>query len=85
MSSVSDFPSSESPLYDDVTDAVPGMQAPYNISLYPGSGTADGIKGDHILIAPAYNVTSADVHMIVDTTASVVSAFFEGFIATNGA
>ena len=60
------------------------MRSPYNISLYPGSGTADGIKGDHILIAPAYNVTSADVHMIVDTTAAVIRAFFDGHMGANG-
>lgn len=85
MSLVGAIPFDESSPYNDITDAITGMQAPYNISLYPGSGTVDGIKGDHILIAPAYNVTSADVHMIVDTTASVIRAFFEGFVGTNGA
>lgn len=69
---------------DNVADTIIGMQSPYSISLYPGSGTADGIKGDHILIAPAYNVTSADVHLIADTTAAVIRAFFEGSLGTNG-
>lgn len=68
----------------NIADTIIGMQSPYSISLYPGSGTADGIKGDHILIAPAYNVTSADVHLIVDTTAAVIRAFFEGSLGTNG-
>ncbi|KAJ2967620.1 hypothetical protein NQ176_g9573 [Zarea fungicola] len=27
------------------------------LSVYPGAGTADGIKGDHIIIAPAYNMS----------------------------
>lgn len=53
-----------------------GMQPPFNISIYPGSGTADGVKGDHILLAPAYNVTSEDVHLIVETTAAVIEDFF---------
>ncbi|KAL1587845.1 hypothetical protein WHR41_03574 [Cladosporium halotolerans] len=53
-----------------------GMQSPFNISLYPGTGTTDGVKGDHILIAPAYNIKAEDVHMIVETTASIINAFF---------
>lgn len=52
------------------------MQEPYNISLYPGTGTVDGRRGDHILIAPAYNVTEEDIKYIVDTTAGVVEKFF---------
>lgn len=52
------------------------MQSPFNISLYPGTGTTDGVKGDHILIAPAYNIKADDVHMIVETTASIINAFF---------
>lgn len=27
------------------------------LSVYPGAGTADGLKGDHIIIAPAYNMS----------------------------
>lgn len=54
-----------------------GMQAPYNISLYPGNGTVDGVNGDHIIIAPAFNVTAEDVHFIVRTTAAVVDKYFQ--------
>jgi adenosylmethionine-8-amino-7-oxononanoate aminotransferase len=32
---------------------------------YPGGGTADGKAGDHVLIAPPFNVTSADLEEIV--------------------
>lgn len=53
-----------------------GMQPPYNISLYPGSGTVDGRSGDHVLLAPAYNVTESDIRLIVDTTVKVVEDFF---------
>ena len=52
------------------------MQEPYNISLYPGSGTKDGLKGDHVLLAPAYNVTEEEIRHIVDTTAAVITEFF---------
>lgn len=53
-----------------------GMQSPYNISLYPGTGSTDGRSGDHILLAPAYNCTESDIRHIVDTAAAVVKNFF---------
>lgn len=63
---------------------ITGMQSPFNISIYPGTGTADGVNGDHILLAPAYNVTSDDVHMIVDTVVSVIKTFFDETFGVNG-
>ncbi len=53
------------------------MEEPYNISIYPGSGTVDGKSGDHVLLAPAFTVTSSEVEMIVDRAASVIEAFFK--------
>lgn len=55
------------------------MREPFNISLYPGSGTVDGRHGDHILIAPAYNVTEQDIRYIVETTAAVIKQFFRKY------
>jgi adenosylmethionine-8-amino-7-oxononanoate aminotransferase len=52
------------------------MQEPYNISLYPGNGTVDGRKGDHVLLSPAYNVTREDIEKIVDDAAQVIEDFF---------
>jgi len=54
-----------------------GMKEPYNISIYPGTGTVDGKTGDHVLLAPAYNVTSSDIELIVDVTIRVINDFFE--------
>jgi hypothetical protein len=34
--------------------------------IYPSGGTADGRSGDHILLAPPYNVTDDELDMIVD-------------------
>ncbi len=51
-----------------------GMQADYGISLLPGSGTIDGKLGDVIVLAPAYNITSADVNLIVDRLEKVIKA-----------
>jgi hypothetical protein len=54
------------------------MEEKYSISLYPGTGTVDGKSGDHILISPAYNVTAADVELIVDRAAQVIENYFAG-------
>jgi adenosylmethionine-8-amino-7-oxononanoate aminotransferase len=37
------------------------------VALYPGVGTVDGLEGDHILIAPPYTVTDAELDTIVST------------------
>lgn len=37
------------------------------MAIYPGSGTADGKVGDHILIAPMYISSKDDLDFIVDT------------------
>lgn len=52
------------------------MQRPHSISLYPGTGTVDGRRGDHVIIAPAYNITPDDVRHIVDTTVAVIRQYF---------
>lgn len=46
------------------------------MSIYPGTGTADGKKGDHVLLAPAYNSTKVDIETIVERTAKLIEAFF---------
>ncbi|KAK1448064.1 aminotransferase [Colletotrichum cuscutae] len=42
-----------------------GLSEPWNVYFYPGAGTADGISGDHITIAPAYTVSEKEVDLIV--------------------
>jgi len=34
--------------------------------VYPGGGTIDGRRGDHVLLAPPYNVTEAEIDVIID-------------------
>ena len=41
---------------------------------YPGGGTADGESGDHVLIAPPFNVTPPQIEEIVAKLASAVAA-----------
>ena len=54
-----------------------GMQDPHNISLYPGTGTVDGRRGDHILIAPAYNIGEDELTDVTDRVANVIHEYFE--------
>ena len=42
--------------------------------IYPGGGTIDGRNGDHILLAPPYNVTDEELEMIVDLLAETIDA-----------
>lgn len=55
-----------------------GIGEPYNISLYPGSGSVDGRVGDHVILSPAYDVTEHEVGYIVSQTAKVVQQAFTG-------
>ncbi len=41
---------------------------------YPGGGTADGISGDHVLIAPPFNVTLSELEQIATRLGSAVDA-----------
>jgi adenosylmethionine-8-amino-7-oxononanoate aminotransferase len=41
---------------------------------YPSGGTADGDSGDHVLIAPPFNVTHAQLEQIVASLGSAVDA-----------
>jgi adenosylmethionine-8-amino-7-oxononanoate aminotransferase len=49
----------------------------WSMSVYPCQGTADGISGDHIIIAPAYNITSGDVELIATTIEGVIEEVFD--------
>ena len=48
----------------------------YGISLYAAAGTVDGVRGDHALLAPPYNVSMEEIDIIVDTTERVVKDVF---------
>jgi adenosylmethionine-8-amino-7-oxononanoate aminotransferase len=53
------------------------MTEPYNITMYPGTGTVDGVKGDHVIISPAYTVTEAEVDLIVDLASGAIEDAFK--------
>ena len=54
-----------------------GMREPFSMSIYPGQGSADGIRGDHVILSPAYNVTLEEVNEIVSRFVAVVRKVFE--------
>ncbi|OLN92105.1 putative aminotransferase C1771.03c-like protein 1 [Colletotrichum chlorophyti] len=49
----------------------------FGISLYPGTGSKDGVLGDHVLLAPAYTSTSEEIEDIAMRTKDVVYRTFE--------
>lgn len=44
------------------------------LAIYPNGGTIDGKRGDHVIIAPPYNATRADIDAIVSRLGSAVDA-----------
>jgi adenosylmethionine-8-amino-7-oxononanoate aminotransferase len=48
------------------------------LMVYPSGGTADGEQGDHVLIAPPFIVTPADIDTIVERLGDAVDAAIEG-------
>ncbi|PVH86804.1 PLP-dependent transferase [Cadophora sp. DSE1049] len=53
------------------------ISAPFNMTMYPGTGTFDGISGDHVILAPPYNITQADAEYIAQVTSDVVHRVFQ--------
>lgn len=53
-----------------------GLMSPHGISLYAAGGTVDGVRGDHVLLAPPYNVFKEEIEYIVETTERVVENVF---------
>ncbi|KFZ02478.1 hypothetical protein V500_00178 [Pseudogymnoascus sp. VKM F-4518 (FW-2643)] len=48
----------------------------FKITLYPGQGTANGVDGDHVLVAPTYIISGDEVDYIVHKVVSAVDTFF---------
>ncbi|HML13735.1 MAG TPA: aspartate aminotransferase family protein [Xanthobacteraceae bacterium] len=44
------------------------------LACYPGGGTVDGLKGDHVLLAPPYICTPREIEMIVERLGEAVDA-----------
>lgn len=44
------------------------------LMVYPAGGTLDGVQGDHVLLAPPFITTDAELDQIVERLASAVAA-----------
>jgi adenosylmethionine-8-amino-7-oxononanoate aminotransferase len=44
------------------------------VATYPMGGTIDGFQGDHVIVAPPYIATAADIDTIVDRLGAAVDA-----------
>ncbi|KAF6787100.1 putative class III aminotransferase [Colletotrichum musicola] len=53
-----------------------GLTEAHGVVVYPGSGTVDGIVGDHIIVAPPYTVTRGDIELIALRVTRLVEDFF---------
>ncbi|WVQ85411.1 hypothetical protein IAT38_007576 [Cryptococcus sp. DSM 104549] len=70
--SVDPFPASL-PLSNKIVDECVAN----GVVLYPGKGTADGVVGDHVLIAPPYTVTDEELDLIVEVLKCAVNKTIE--------
>ena len=50
-----------------------GLKKEHAVSFYGCSGTVDGIRGDHVVLAPPYIVTKAEIDILVDTLDKVLT------------
>lgn len=55
-----------------------------HVAVYPGAATLDGTKGDHVLVAPPYNVTEEQLKTIVDGLKEAYEEVEKGFDHTGG-
>jgi hypothetical protein len=62
-----------------LTYASTGLTKLHRIWVYPGSGCADGNSGDHLIIAPVYNITDDEVELIVTRVSKLVEDFFDDY------
>lgn len=50
----------------------------HGVAVYPSGGTIDGRTGDHVIVAPPYTVTAAEIDAIVARLATAVDATIAG-------
>jgi adenosylmethionine-8-amino-7-oxononanoate aminotransferase len=47
-----------------------------NVLLYPGQGTVDGLRGDHVLLAPAFVISDEECQLIADALQHALDKVF---------
>jgi len=71
------------PIADKLQARIKQQAMTEGLICYPGGGTADGEAGDHVLIAPPFNVTDAEIETIVAALGSAVSGAIKAAAAMN--
>ncbi|WP_255418807.1 aminotransferase class III-fold pyridoxal phosphate-dependent enzyme [Novosphingobium sp. THN1] len=61
-----------------VWNAIQSAAMDSGLLCYPGFGTVDGTRGDHILLAPPFIITEAQVGEIVDKLALAIDQAIAG-------
>ncbi|CAG8120217.1 unnamed protein product [Penicillium olsonii] len=56
-----------------------GLEPKHSVSLYGSSGTVDGIRGDHLVLAPPYIVSKEEIDILVNTLSNVLEEIFATF------
>ncbi|KAI1846771.1 hypothetical protein JX265_014022 [Neoarthrinium moseri] len=54
-----------------------GLTESYGIAVYPGTGTVDGISGDHVIVSPPYNTTADEIEEIMSIIERLVNDYFK--------
>jgi adenosylmethionine-8-amino-7-oxononanoate aminotransferase len=52
------------PKEDGIAEKIRQAALEENVLLYPGQGTVDGVRGDHVLLAPPFIITSEECELI---------------------
>jgi adenosylmethionine-8-amino-7-oxononanoate aminotransferase len=59
-----------------ISDRIKAAAFDLGMICYPSSGTCDGVRGDHVLLAPPYNIDGQGVALIVDLLNETFSRVF---------
>jgi len=54
------------------SDRLKGEALKLGLAIYPNGGTVDGSRGDHVIIAPPYNINEQQISTIVDLLGEAV-------------
>jgi adenosylmethionine-8-amino-7-oxononanoate aminotransferase len=59
-----------------IHDQVKRRSLAHGLAIYPTAGTVDGIRGDHLIVAPPYTSQASDIELIVDRLHQAVNEVF---------
>ena len=62
----------------NVAGRLQGTAMAAGMLCYPSQGCADGVAGDHVLLAPPFTSTEAEIDLIVETMAQTIEKMTAG-------